>query len=309
VLVLPCKAVAWHGHTKFDFNLDFQEPRLHPLLWELNNFVAYPVQWRSWIWQFSTAPAGGTGQTPRRIALFGKSIGPMPLFKLACHSAFWGLSRTFVVQVADDAGIECEKGASLFDTLFHVISTGLAPMSDDQVLDVIAARLHVSGLRDAFADALLQIDEAIDVFDHDDHKKVREEQEATKVLKAEKEEILSHYRAKRAAVRTRREAAAPKARGKAKAKAAPARLKWPSEVSQADAAKLIPEGSSIWRGLTKRVWCGHHPPARRISAPWDGPGGETAALRSVVQRLWQTHIDHWGLADNVAPEGLFDEVV
>ena len=37
------------------------------------------------------------------------------------------------------------------------------------------------------------------------------------------------------------------------------------------------------------------------------PGGENAALKSVLRRLWRSYVDHLGLEDSVAPEGIWAE--
>ncbi len=45
---------------------------------------------------------------------------------------------------------------------------------------------------------------------------------------------------------------------------------------------------------------------RRISGSWDMPGGEPESLRTVLQRLWQSHCDFNRLdIAEVAPQDLF----
>ena len=102
-----------------------------------------------------------------------------------------------------------------------------------------------------------------------------------------------------------REAAAAKGKAKAKPKAKGKALKWPSEIPHHRAKDFCPPEGSVWRGLTRRTWNGHFPPCRRVSASWDAPGGENAALKSVLRRLWRSYVDHLGLEDSVAPEGIW----
>jgi hypothetical protein len=306
----PVVAVVDGEFTRFNFKLDLDEPFVFPLVYCLDDFVGWSVQWRSPLWQYFNLNVV-IGEMHSRVALYGDTTGSIPLFELACRRAFWNLNRTFVMEVGLNRGIEVERGVSIFDTLFTVIRQGLGLAdNEDQVMEFISLRLHVNSLKESFAESLLEIDEAIDVFDRDDHQKVKNEQISTKVALAERGELAASFRGKRTVLRAAKSSAVASSSGsggsRSAAPAAPDRTRWTSDVSQEDAKRLIPPGSSIWRGLYKRLWCGHCPPARRISAPWDGPGGQAAALQSVVQRLWLQHMEHNGLPRDVAPPGLFD---
>lgn len=120
----------------------------------------------------------------------------------------------------------------------------------------------------------------------------------------ERHDFVCSYKERRGAVRAKANGAANAA---AKALSSKANVKWRCEVSHEAAKRLIPKGSTIWRGLTKRVWCGQYGEYKRVSAPWGGPGGQQAGLTNVVRRLWNLHIEHHGLQLDVAPEGLFEQ--
>ena len=68
--------------------------------------------------------------------------------------------------------------------------------------------------------------------------------------------------------------------------------KLPEVIEQAVAKRFIPEeGASIWPSNTRRAWCGHVPPRRRISEPFEANGGEHQALRAIVVRIWQQYLE------------------
>ena len=312
VLAWPCRAVTVGAHTRFDLEV-LDEPFLFSLTEALEKYSGWAVVWRSPLWQHREVPIGGGKlDPPRRIALFGSSKGKMSIFRVACLAAFWSLSRTVIVELATDQGIECDKSWNLFETIFHVVKAEFKLADDDEVLDIVGHRLTANSVREKFSAGLLEIDEAMACLDLDDHASVKAEQRSTKSMLEEHHEVLHTYSEKRRQVREKKAVEVDKGKpkkGRAKAAPVPPRPKWPSHVEQSQAKTFIPPGAFIWRGLTKRVWCGHYPPDRRVSAPWDGPGGEQEAVRSVVARLWRSHISHCGLSEDAAPLGLFAQII
>ena len=82
-----------------------------------------------------------------------------------------------------------------------------------------------------------------------------------------------------------------KGKAKAKAKAVAAKPRLAAHIEQTEARRWIPEGSSIWRSLTRGAWCAHVPPLRRISEPWVVHGCEQLALKTILVRMWAQHLE------------------
>lgn len=279
LIVWPCVKKQYGDFVAFELDLTIKEPVVLARLWPVEKYIAWPIAWRSHFWQVQNL--GPLAGQHKQLRMFGTKVGKMELFRLACHSAFWSLSRTFIVEMAHRRSIDIDKGSSLFEVLFQILSVVFAPMDEDEMLNIISVRLHASAVRLSHAPGLLAIDEAIEVLDRDDHEKLKDEKTATKACIAEKADFAAHFKEKRQAVRERKAlqaaTAATSSRNAARArKSAPKAVaspprRWTSQTTHAEAKTMLPPGSSIWRGLTKRCWCGHAPPARRVSAPWDGP--------------------------------------
>ena len=110
-----------------------------------------------------------------------------------------------------------------------------------------------------------------------DIKKAREQLEERRLAT----EGFSHdYKAKRRELYE----LAKQSQGQKKQKVASNLPKKVSQVSQNNAKQFLPEGGSIWRGLTTGQWCGHLPPFRRVSCKWS-ERGEEGALKEVLRRL------------------------
>ena len=68
----------------------------------------------------------------------------------------------------------------------------------------------------------------------------------------------------------------------------------PSTISQATAKQFLPDGASVWRGVSRCEWCGHCPPHKRIHAKWS-QYGEEGAMLNVLKRLRLQHCESRGL--------------
>lgn len=157
-------------------------------------------------------------------------------------------------------------------------------------MDIVAQRLHIHSVSEQFQPTLLQMDSAVEVLEVDDQRDVHEQQKTALKEKKGRSAFVLEYQSKRV-----------QAPGKAK--------KWPSVVDMATAKLMVPPGCTVWHGFTRRQWCGWCAPAqaKRISASWDMPGGEQAAVKHVCQRRWFQHCEVDALPLTEAPEGLFSD--
>ena len=159
---------------------------------------------------------------------------------------------------------------------------------------------------------LLEIDEAVQVLDTRDHKRVKDEQvdirNRDKERRSFKESYLTKWETHRAAMPK------PKAPAKKKAKVlrvvegvAACKLPLDSDILQKDVTKYIPSDSSIWKGNKCGTWNGHYPGYKRCSGNWRKEGSERKALIVVVGLLWDSWCEANGIRVKDSPcEGLLD---
>ena len=189
-------------------------------------------------------------------------------------------------------------------------------VGEDEAFGIIAQRLAVDDLARSFTPAILEVDEAARVLDFHDQRAMAKEQEEAAKQEQGHEVFAKAFQEQRA---KRREALGKGGKGKAGGRgkvggrggnggdhgAYPKEL--PSTIPQADAKRLIPPSRSIWRGLTHCSWSAHLLPYRRISEPWYH-GGESAALKRILRRLWLLYNELHGLPPTTCPiRGIFED--
>ena len=167
---------------------------------------------------------------------------------------------------------------------------------------------------DSSTDALLQLDAGLEIFNQSDEKEVRKEQENIKGAIQTASELKDMYINKAKQLHP-----APKAKGKAKAKAlagdrrsawcragAPASLP-AGFVEHAEAKAMLPPGATIWRMLQVGGWMCHLPPYPRAPFPFN-KWGPRASLICCLQHCWHLFLLDRGLPDSECPiRGMFAE--
>ena len=162
-----------------------------------------------------------------------------------------------------------------------------------ETMDVLCKRIAQHELNDGLAPVLLEVDAAAEVLERADEEELQHEQQTHVRRQSERTQFVAAYSQRRQAVRA--QAAAAKGRGRANGgrsvasgQRGPSRglPRFPTEVDQATARQSAPDGSSIWRGLTRQEWCGHLPPNSRIHSKWS-EWGEQNAMKDVLRRLWR----------------------
>ena len=187
------------------------------------------------------------------------------------------------------------KSASLLEALIQVITEKLA-IPTEKAMNFIMHRLAGEMLEDT-GEAVLEMDEATGVLERDDAELIKEAQKKEKDVLVERESFQAEYRQKR---RDLYELALEIEKQGPKRKKKEHVPKMATTVSQKSAKQYLPEGASIWRGLTSGVWCAHLPPFRRVSCRWTDVG-EVQAMKIVIKLVWKQRILGWGLPDY--PEG------
>lgn len=170
----------------------------------------------------------------------------------------------------------------------------------------LARRLSSNHMSEEFASALLHVDAAAEVLEQYDEEKLEEEQEAHKKRSEEQTAFRQAFKAHQREVAERADrhggrrgggggaAEGGGPRGGARGARGPT-PRLPATIEQSTAKKFLPEGGTIWRGLTRGEWCGHFAPNPRIRSKWeDFPDGESGAMRCVLRRLWMQYADRHG---------------
>lgn len=292
VLAWPClrREIGVSEQFYFDIaNTTHDRPALVSIF-SLVGIQACSFVWRSWMWQQRRFPNRGLSVAVRPFA----TAPPSPILEVACAQAWWGMSGSDIKDFAGHEGVDMDGCATLVDILFKVCSD-ITHKSDEEVMRMLSKRLVANELQRKYSPALLEIEEAVQAFDLHDHQVVSAEQKKARVLEKSQDSFVRDFKERRQRVVTERAAdCAVKRRKKA---AAPARRTLPSAIPQAQARRWIPEGTHIWRGLTRSEWCGHCEPYKRIQASWH-LHGEAGAMRIIIRRLWEQKLE----ADDLGPE-------
>ena len=145
----------------------------------------------------------------------------------------------------------------------------------------------------------MEIDEALEVLEEQDRKLIKAERDRAL---AERQE-LSHFTASYELQARRVHPAEPPKKGKKHVDPQP--LVLPHHLSQQEAKRFIPQGSSIWVA-TAGAWCGHMPPYRRNFESLAKHGTSEAALRYLLRTLWSQKCKITGEDTSSCPvRGLF----
>lgn len=297
-LVLPCARIDMpSGLSYFDITLPLGEPLLVAVTdW---SFDACSLRWRSWAWQCKHCPELRRSAPAIRPFVEGAVAN---IKVVASKAGWWSCSRTTLVAYSKQLGLVVPDAGTLFSVLLSLVQHCIPGMSDDEVLSVVRKRLGFERGEISYADELFEIQEAVEFLDVGDRKLVAAEKASTRIKESSFNELKAAFTEKVKEVRERQQVAARAARpsGGRAARKAPQR-KFNFSISHAEAKAHIPDGCSIWRGLTRRQWCGHCEPNPRVSFNWDREGGERAAMIACIRRLWVEHVALTGQGPEACP--------
>lgn len=275
----------------FEPSLSVRRPVLKPIL-DLE-VPACNLEIVSWAGQCRRRPALMLEWTPG-LRMFQQG-GVKSLVAIGAENAFWDFGKATLVNIARTMNIEIRAGASLVDILFDIVCQVL-DISGEAAIQTVSRRHNIDHLSANYHPAILEVDEALQCLDMNDHKDFKQQKVKARERNVERASFQVEFRQKADKVRA---LAKTLTRGRAKAKAAPVRRNFPTVVSQADAKTLIPPGTSIWRASSHCAWAGHCPPFARISSSW--AMGEPEAMKDVIRRLWLAYNGKNGLDANTCP--------
>ena len=220
--------------------------------------------------------------------------GPTSALKVAANNAWWNMNRNSICDFASLSGTAISDSASLFEAAF-LATKGVLQCSDDEALTIMGKRLAHDSNDQAFAAELMELDCAIEMFDHTDHEALRNDMKAA----ARNLDLIENFEMELQS--TRQDML------KAKTKRSDAnRPRPPTSFDQQEAALWIPPRSHIWIGNTTDQWWGHLVPFKRIVVPWTLTDGDShAACMVVIKRLWLKHFKATGETKDQCPFNIF----
>jgi len=240
------------------------------------------------------------------------------LVQIAARQACWHLGASTLYMLAKASDIEMPAGMSLFDAVCQLVQQVLGA-SDVETLEVVAARLAASN--EEWSNELLELDEAIDLLDHDDKADCKQQQATVKATCERSRQLeaawaarrAAHAKAAAAAAGPRKEAKARGKKGAAKAAAcapvppalAPRDVP-PGALDQAQLRGLTPPGGFIWRNGENFGFSAHYKPWPRVSFSCNAYDPRQAAILC-LRHLWERWCAAEGKSLSEAPaRGLFE---
>lgn len=294
----------------FDVGLDASDARqLFVCVWDLAEWQARPVAWRSPSWQ---ARAFGSDPPPMLAPWGIKAFatgGVQTLLEVAASQGYWRLSRTFLLRLGKHIGVDLAPEADLFATAERLAkhTTG---KSDEQILGCMAQRMSTEA-----GDATTSIQDFLDIEDAMLCVSRQEAEELQRVANCSvsRGQVATEFKESYKKLHAKVQASLPKAAGsgagkkkkKAKTASAPALALPVGELSQAQLKPLVPPGGSLWIGNKSGCWQSHHPPFARVSRSWHVYGHRRAAVLA-LQDCWEKHLSLKGQGTSACPiVGLF----
>ena len=306
---------------ELDLGIGFEQPgrRLFFPLFILDEgeWEAMEYQWASpmhqWVRWRGAEQVQGYNNHVRAVP----TTPAMPIIQLAARCAFWGLSSSYLVQLARHLECEVAAGSSIFTICWTLVQFVLG-LPDDEVLDILHRRCVADARRSNMN--LLEwasLEGIKDNFTKDEQKEYEKTVDSEKCEKEERKTFKESFRAKKREVREAkaRAAAAPDAPCKRRGRP-PAAEKdpWksmkflgevPAAITQDRASKMSPPGGYVWACWRDSMWRGHLKPYPRISATWAAYGHHEACLH-VLRILWTRYLNDMDLPVSSCPvKGLF----
>lgn len=273
---------SWADHSELPIVL------LDPSQWE-----AVSYRWRSPAWQHNEFP---DAHWPTwAVRAFPASEGGLhwkPLLEVAASEGFWRLGNDFVRKLgfADDVpsmsrAVGGDDAAAASAELFSVCLASVRSIlgvGEREAVSILKSRVVAMDSSDTDCwDQILEADGCMSVFDKEEAEQFKKQKERSLSNRDSFRLFLRDWQAANAKVAAAEEGGPTKKRAAKGSKGGVS--KYPpfpttgSEISQKDAASMLPPGASIWRGLSNGTWQVHMAPWKRRSYPWHVFGFNGAA--------------------------------
>lgn len=296
----------------FVVDLDGARTPSYLCMWDLREWDAVHYTWHSIAWQAAKAPA-----TERELGPALRAFGdaePDVLLKVLAKEAFFNISPTLLKKAGPIYQCDLSNKGGILDVVHSLVMQVLDITAEDALV-VCRKRLANCELKEEWCEELMQLDEAQELLDRQDHTKVAQEQKAAAQAVLETKELKVEYAKRCREVASAKEAAA-KGRGSRKKKAgvpAPPKVivipEWPSRDADLSRARACcPPGGTIWASQRFENWQAHYKPFSHVSRSWH-KYGYAQSLNECLKYLWRKHSEVTNIPlCELGVQGLFEDL-
>ena len=171
-MLWPCSMHKAGKANLFYFELasDLKEPCFRTIT-SLTDVKAASYEWKSWAFQVQCLSPAVLRNLQPAIRPFAHTW--KPFIEIAVEAAWWNLSRSQIYDLSLYFKLEVAAGSSLFDMLWAFCITFLN-LDEEAALKIVYSRVSRSHHGRETNDALLEVEEAVEVLDQADVKEVEE---------------------------------------------------------------------------------------------------------------------------------------
>lgn len=271
------------------------------------DWEARVVECKAPLWAWLQEPSSRDQSSGKDAKLMCVGGPPQPLLKLAARHAFFSLDKAFMLKISNDLDAGVSATGSAYSVCFELVRFILS-CDEDEALKVCAQRVWKQG--PSPTSDILDVQEAEDLFDHEERREVARVKESASRGHAEHDSWKREHSRRvqervtaTAKAKAKSQASGGRARGR-HAVAAPRPLP-AGELSQAQVKAFCPPGAFVWRSA-KGSWNQHYPPCPRTSRSWMKYGERQAAVM-ILRDAWQNHLTVNNLAQSACGvKGLFE---
>ena len=208
-------------------------------------------EWRRWLWQIANVKDQSTVPSVRPFV--SGEVGSF--MEVACENAWFDMNHSQVSKFAAHLQKDFQPCHTFFQLLWEVVKRELK-CSDEKCLRILQARV-INTMPTDTSEALLQLDEAMEVIEDHDVKMINAQQVLIKDQMEHHDLFAIAYTAKSLQV---------KIASKKRARTADQPQDFPHHIQQKDVKTHSTLGASLWSGKSPPQWAGHLKPFRRVSA-------------------------------------------
>lgn len=312
--VIEKKLPGARGATYFSLKLDidFADPRpLFQCVWDLDEWKARRVCWRSPAWQAASFTAASSKSALKPWGIKAFAVGPEEKFmEAAAASGFWRLGKSFLQRLAAHRGLELPGEDGLFQTA-EKLAKHTTKKSDQEILAYMGKRLSIeAGGASTSIQDFLGMEDAMMCVTRQEAEELQRVANSAASLAVDASAFKSSFKQRHSAVQAARSknrgGGAKGGEGSASSASSPRALPV-GDLSQAQLKPLAPPGGSIWMGHRSGCWQSHFPPFRRVGRSWHLYGHRRAAVLA-LQDCWEKALVWEGKDTSACPIiGLFAE--
>lgn len=303
VLCIPVELVtiAAFGMQQIVKFLPNHEPMVKPIF-DYRAYECRRFQWRSWAWQAAKLGEARLDQLLPGVRPVCLGRTAESVLHAAAESGWWQLPRATLLAIADEIGIMYDEGTNMME-LLSMMTKQVLGCNDEKCMSLLERRLTAPLRAAQVNSAILQVDEAQACLREDDFIELTKEKKRVENQVQEEADFRRQFHERASRVRNVKAGK----RGGISGYKGPRKLPDPTaHMSQAEAKKLMPPNSYLWRARTQNAWNGRYNQLPSRSARDSAHGGEQQALMCVIRYVWQCYLEVYGCPTSDCPiEGLF----